>query len=258
VNARSPWDDAQIYAYVDGELDASTAARLEADSRADTVLAARIAAQRELRARLGAELDPVLAEPLPQRLREALGGAGHGEGITPIGAARARGGAVRSAWSLREWTAVAATLVLGVLVGFLASRSSGDLPFEVDRGRLVAADYLDTALSTQLAGAPPQRAAARIGMSFRAAGGEYCRTFTIEAGAGGLACRREGRWSVELLDAAAGPPGSTDGFRQASSALSPAMLGAIAALGAGDPLTADEERQRLESGWERSANEPGR
>jgi hypothetical protein len=28
------------------------------------------------------------------------------------------------------------------------------------------------------------------------------------------------------------------------------MLGAITALGAGDPLTTDEERQQIGSGWE--------
>lgn len=250
MSARSSWQDAEIYAYVDGELDAATAARLEADSRADAALAARIAEQRGLRARLRAEFDPVLDEPLPQRLGDALAGAGHGAGITPIGAARSeRGGAARPRWSLREWTAVAATLVLGVLVGLLASRSSGGLPLELDRGRLVAVDYLDTALSTQLAGAAPQGAAARIGLSFRAAGGEYCRTFATQAGPGGLACRRDGRWAVELLDAAA-PPAPTGDFRQASSALSPAMLGAISALGASDLLTPDEERQQLASGWD--------
>jgi hypothetical protein len=239
---------------VDGELDAATAARLEADSRADAALAAQIAEQRVLRARLRAEFDRVLQEPLPQRLSDALAGAGREAGVTPIGAARSARG--RAAWSLREWIAVAATLVIGVLVGVLASRSSGDLPFELDQGRLVAAAYLDTALSTQLSGEAPQRA--RIGMSFRAADGEYCRTFTIQAGAGGLACRRDGRWSVELLDAAATQPTPTDNFRQASSALTPAMLGAIAALGAGDPLTTDEERQRLESRWEKDAPEPAR
>jgi len=257
VSNRSSWDDAHIYAYVDGELDASAAARLEADSRADAALAARIAEQRALRARLRAEFDSVLKEPLPQRLSDALTGTAHDPGVTPIGVARsAHRSGTRSGWSLREWTAVAATLVLGVLVGVLASRSSGDLPFELHQGRLVAADYLDTALSTQAAGVAPQQAAAQIGLSLRAAGGEYCRTFTIQAGGGGLACRRDGRWSVELLDAAAARPAPTDDFRQASSALSPAMLGAIAALGAGEPLTVDEERQRLDSGWDRAA-EPG-
>lgn len=250
MSTRSSWDDAQIYAYVDGELDAEASARLEADSRDDAALAARISQQLQLRTLLRAEFDPVMHEPVPRRLNDALAGPQPGAAVTPIGAARKDGGrAGRAVWSLREWTAVAAMLVVGVLVGMLASRGTSDLPFETEEGRLVAADYLDTALSTQLAGAAPQGATARIGMSFRTAGGEYCRTFTLQAGAGGLACRRGERWSVELLDGAAAQPGG-DGFRQASSALSPAMLGAIAGLGAGDPLTADEERQRLASGWD--------
>jgi hypothetical protein len=250
MSTRSSWDDAQIYAYVDGELDAQTAARLEVDSRGDAALAARISRQLQLRTRLRAEFDPVVSEPVPQRLSVALAGPKPGAAVTPIGAARKDGGrAARAAWSLREWTAVAAMLAVGVFVGMFASRDTGDLPFETAEGRLVAADYLDTALSTQLAGAAPQDAAARIGMSFRTVGGEYCRTFTLQTGAGGLACRRDARWSVELLDGAAAQPGG-DGFRQASSALSPGMLGAIAALGAGDPLTEDEEQQRLASGWD--------
>jgi RNA polymerase sigma-70 factor (ECF subfamily) len=189
--------------------------------------------------------------PKEQRLSDALSGPGPGAAVTPIGAARRDAGrAARAAWSLREWSAVAATLAVGVLVGVFGSRGSGDLPFETRQGQLVAAAYLDTALSTQRSGAAPQDAAARIGMSFRAAGGEYCRTFALRTGASGLACRRDERWSLELLDGAATESAGADGFRQASSALSPAMLGAISALGAGDPLTPDEERQRLASGWD--------
>jgi hypothetical protein len=248
MSTRSSWDNAQIYAYVDGELDAETSARLEADSRTDAALAARIVQQRELRARLRAEFDPVLNEAIPQRLSDALEGPKTGAAVTPIGAARRDAGrAARAAWSAREWTAIAATLAIGFFVGIFASRGLGDLPFEMQQDRLVAADYLDTALSTQLAGTAPQDAAARIGLSFRTTDGEYCRTFALRTGTGGLACRREQRWSVELLDAV--EPG-TDGFRQASSALSPAMLSAIEALGAGEPLTADEERRQLESGWD--------
>jgi hypothetical protein len=248
MSTRSSWDDTEIYAYVDGELDAEASARLEADSRNDAALATRIAKQRELKARLHAELDPVLGEPIPQRLRDALAGSGSGAAVTPIGAARKDAGrTARAAWSPREWLAVAATLVAGVIVGMLASRGSGDLPFDTEQGRLVAADYLDAALSTQLAGAGPQDAAARIGLSFRSADGEYCRTFALRTGTGGLACRRDQRWSIELLDGAVEP--GTDGFRQASSALSPAMLSAIGALDAGEPLTEEEERQRLASGW---------
>ena len=240
------WDSAQIYAYVDGELDAESCARLEADSRADPALAARIAEQRELRTRLRAEFDPVLSERIPQSLSAALAGPERGSAVTPIGAG-AR--AARPGRPAREWLAIAASLAVGVFVGVLASRGPSGSPFETDDGRLVAAGYLSAALSTQLAGAAPEASAAAIGLSFRAAGGEYCRTFALQAGPGGLACRRDGRWSVELLDGAASQPG-TDGFRQASSALSPAILGAIEARGAGEALTADEERQRVGAGWD--------
>ena len=250
MNAGSSWRDDEIHAHVDGELDAEASARLEADSRTDTALAARIARQRELRSLLRAEFDPVLEEPIPQRLRAALAGSASAGAVTPIGAARKDAARVaRPAWSFREWGAVAATLVVGILVGSLALRGPSGLPIEAERGRLVAANALDAALSSQLAGSAPEGAAVRIGMSFRAAGGEYCRTFTLRTGAGGLACRRAGRWAVELLDAAA-QPAATDGFRQASSTLSPAMVGAIAALGAGEPLTAEEERQRRGAGWD--------
>jgi hypothetical protein len=245
MSTRSSWDSAQIYAYVDGELDADSSARLEADSRADPTLAARIAEQRELRTRLRTEFDPVLSEPIPPRLSAALTGPERGGAVTPIGAGARAARPVRP----REWLAIAASLAVGVFVGVLASRGPSGSPFEADDGRLVAAGYLDAALSTQLAGAAPEVSGAAIGLSFRAAGGEYCRTFALQAGSGGLACRRDGRWSVELLDGAASQPG-TDGFRQASSALSPAILGAIEARGAGEALTADEERQRIGAGWD--------
>ena len=53
-----------------------------------------------------------------------------------------------------------------------------------------------------------------------------------------------------LFEGTTGQPGDDGGFRQASSALTPAMLGAMNALGASDPLTADEERERLRAGWD--------
>jgi hypothetical protein len=250
MSTRSSWDDAEIHAYVDGVLDADTSVRIEAASREDPVLAGRIARQRELRTRLGAEFDLVLQEPIPPPLLEALTRPG-AESVTPIGAARKpRIGAPRPAWSLREWGAVAATLVLGAILGHLVFRGSSQLPIETEQGRLVAAGYLDRALSTQVAGTAPENAAARIGLTLHAADGQYCRTFTLQTGESGLACRRDHRWSVEVLEGAAAQPTAPGGFRQASSALSPAMLGAITALDAGDPLTADEERQRLRSGWD--------
>ena len=243
MSTQSPWDDARIHAYVDGALDSATAARLEADSRNDAALAARIARQRELSARLRAEYDPVLAEPVPQRLRDALVPSA---AVTPIGAARKA--APRASWSLREWAALAAAVVLGAVLGPFVFRGSSGLPIVSEGGRLVAAEYLDAALSTQIAGATAEDA--RIDLSFRATNGEYCRVFELRTGMGGVACRRDGRWSVEVLDASASPTSEPGGFRQASSALSPAIVSAMTTLGASEAMTLDEERQRLGSGWD--------
>jgi hypothetical protein len=138
-------------------------------------------------------------------------------------------------------------------VGF---RDSIGLPIADEGGRLVAGGYLDAALSTQSAGTTTEDALARIDLSFRATDGEYCRVFALRTGMGGVACRRDGRWSVEILDAAAAPTSEPGGFRQASSALSPAILSAMTTLGASEALTPDEERQRLGSGWDAAVTVP--
>jgi hypothetical protein len=245
----SSWDDAKIHAYVDGELDADAAARLESDSRSDAALAARIAQQRELKALLRGAFDPVLNEPVPQRLRDALTGPAPGATVTPIGAARKEPARARPVWSLREWSAMAATLVFGALLGPLLLRGPAGLPVKTTDGQLVAATYLDEALSAQLSGAAPAGAGVSVSLSFRAANGQFCRGFTLQTGASGLACRRDGHWAVQLLEGGSASP-RPDSFRQASSALSPALLRAAEALGAGDALTRDEEQQHLGSGWD--------
>lgn len=254
MSTQSPWDNARIHAYVDGALDSETAARLEADSRNDAALAARIAEQRELSARLRAEYDPVLEEPIPQRLRDALVGPNPPAAVTPIGAARKT--APRPSWSLREWGALAAAVVFGALLGPFIFRDSTDSPIANEGGRFVAAGYLDAALSTQIAGTTTEGALVRIDLSFHATGGEYCRVFALRAGMGGVACRRDGRWAVEIMDAAGTPSSEAGGFRQASSALSPAILSAMTTLGASEALTPEEERQRLGSGWDAGAAVP--
>jgi hypothetical protein len=244
------WDDMQIHAYVDGELDPQSAARLEADSRADAGLAARIARQRELRLQLHSAFDAVLDEPVPQRLRDAVGdGAPQAQVIALDSARRARMPA-RPAWSPREWGAMAATLVLGTVLGAMLFRTPGALPLETVQGQLLARGELDAALSTQPGGAVPAAGTTGIGLSLRAADGSWCRTFSLRSGSAGLACRRQDRWAVQLLeDRGAGQADATGGFRQAESSLSPALLGAIDALGGSDALTPEQEQEQLRRGW---------
>jgi len=237
------WSDEQIHAHVDGELDAQESARLETDSRADAALAARISRQRALQERLRQEFDPVVQEPVPDRLLQALDAVTAGN-VTPIGAARSPRA---RAWSWREWGAVAASLALGAILGPQLLRGP-KLPIDSAAGTMVATGYLEEALSTQLSGAAPQDNAVHIGLSFRSRGGEYCRTFTLPEGSGGLSCQRGGRWIVEVLEGSA-PGQPVPAYRQAASALSPAVLAAVSSLGATEPLSQAEERQGLESGW---------
>jgi hypothetical protein len=250
MNTRTLWDDTQIHAYVDGELDAPLAARLEADSRGDAILAARVERQRELRRLLRAQFDPVLEEPVPLPLRAAIAGHLPGAEVIPLDAARrARDSAQRPAWSLREWGAIAATLLLGTLLGAMLSGTSGDLPIETAQGRLVARGELDAALSTQLSGSV-SGPATQVGLSFRGSDGAWCRTFGLPDGQAGLACRRDGRWAVQWLDDSGTGPARPGDYRQAGTALPPALLGAIAAMGAGEALTPEQEQQQLRAGWE--------
>lgn len=244
----TPWDIEEVRAFVDGELDAPAAARLQAAAREDVALAGCIAHERRLRSALRSEFDPVLAEPVPQQLLDATAAPAGGARVVDFGATRAARPPARQRWSWREWGAMAATLVLGAWLGSLALRAPGALPLDLQQGELLARGDLDAALSTQLAGDLATRTATRIMLSVQAADGTFCRTFELR-GTTGLACRSHGRWKVQLLDGGNTATSRQDGFRQAASSLSPALVSAIEALGAGDALTRDQEQQQLRAGW---------
>jgi anti-sigma factor RsiW len=61
----NPIDDNNLQAYVDGELDAASAARIDAALVQDDLLARRVQKTRALRAQLTAAFDPVLEEMVP-------------------------------------------------------------------------------------------------------------------------------------------------------------------------------------------------
>ena len=65
-------DDQTLMAYADDELDAATRAQVEAALARDPALAARVEEHRALRAELNAAFDPVLDEPVPDRLLAAV------------------------------------------------------------------------------------------------------------------------------------------------------------------------------------------
>ncbi|HEY8003441.1 MAG TPA: hypothetical protein VIE16_04395 [Phenylobacterium sp.] len=223
-------DDERVIAYVDGELAGEARVAFEAQMSADPALAAEVARHRALAARVAVAYAPVLEEPVPPRLT-ALAGAANDRG--PIG---------RPAWP--QWAAMAACLVLGVAAGRAFWPEQG--PLAARGGELLARGALDRALTTALASEPG--GAIRVGLTFKAADGRYCRTFESPADRlAGLACRRDGRWRAQTTTAWAPPPASA--YRQAASELPPAVLAAVDGLSAGPSLDAAAERAARDRGW---------
>lgn len=184
------------------------------------------------RRRLSAAFDGVLDEPVPDRFKALL--AEPAPQVVDLGAVRAQRRAM-SSWA--AWGGMAATLVLGTLIGTRLAPSGGD-------DRLVARGEIARALDTQLASAPAGAVAVQI--SFKARDGRWCRSFSTTASAG-LACREaDGAWALQQLAAvtASGP-----GMRQAATSLPPSVLAAVDAAMAGEALNADQEKAARDAGW---------
>lgn len=230
-------DDELFFAWLDGELDADRARRVEAEVAADPALQAKADAHRRLKEGLGGAFAPIAAAPVPERLRAAARPAAT---VVDFNAARQRRRPIPAA---AQWAAMAATLAIGLVGGAMfAGRQTAPVTFE--GGRLVAAAGLEEALTTRLASAPAATGT-RIGLTYRAAGGEICRTFS-DGGASGLACREGGDWRIRGLvqDAREG----TGEFRMASGP-DPQIAAMVEESIAGQPFDAVAEQAAMERGW---------
>jgi hypothetical protein len=244
-----------LFAYVDGELDPATAARIEAALSQDAALAARVDEQRRLRELLHGRFDPVALEPVPERLLQAA--AASPAAATDIQSARRRQASppTGNSWSWREWGAMAATLVLGLMAGFAWNGPGGNQPLVTRDGGLVAAGSLADALSNQRAGRQADGSSAQIGLSIRSDNGEYCRSFTVQQAAG-LACRRGEQWAVDVVVRGNEAAGQGQ-FRQAGSSLPAAVRSAIEQRMTGEPLTEAEETAQVRAQWRKASAPAG-
>lgn len=231
----------QLAAYADGELDAAAARQAEAEIAASPDLQARLAAHRALKARLAAHFAPIAEQPVPARLRNAVGGgAGGGEGREGV-ADLAEAARARRERRLPRWTwgvvgsALAATLIVAMF-GFGARSSQGFV-----EGSL--ADALDS----QLVASQRPEAEVRILLSFRDAGGLYCRGFS-EPSRAGIACREERGWRFhKIVGDGDGAPRSGE-YRQAGSGEAQ-VLAAIQEMADGPALDAQAEREAMHQEW---------
>ena len=249
------WSDDILMAYADGELEPGPRGELERAMAADASLRDRVAALQAQRERLKAAYAPVLDEPMPDRLSALLEvpapvptPARAAAGVVSLDAARAARNPRRALGSGAQWGGMAASVVLGVLIGTNLTRGGADPSIAVQNGQLVAGGAIGQALSTQLASEPTAGAPVAVQLSFVDKDGSFCRSFSTDAVAG-VACRQGDAWAVQTLVAAerqtAGP------MRQAASTLPRAVLDAVDQRIDGSALDASREKQARDRGWQR-------
>ncbi|HTV78248.1 MAG TPA: zf-HC2 domain-containing protein [Steroidobacteraceae bacterium] len=238
--------DEMLMAYADGELAATERAQVEAALAADPELRRRVAAHRTLRTRLSATYDPVLEEPVPDRLASLVRAASPGPQTARVIPFPGRSTPSRP-W--RQWGSLAAGLVLGALLWQFGARALLSGPVIDRNGELLAAGSLARALSNQLAAGQSPSTPVQMGVSFLSRAGDYCRTFRLRGteGIAGLACRQQSEWRLQVLAHTADTPASQ--YRQAASALPPAVLQAVTDSIAGEPLDAADEERALAHAW---------
>ena len=244
------YDDETLMAYADGELDAKLRAEISTAIDSDPALARRVEQQRALRARVTGAFTKVLDQPVPERLVAAARGK-----PTPV-SAEDRGKVLQfparasrplaAPWRAREWAAMAASLVLGLLLSWRMFAPSNPEIMVAGKDALLARGALASALDSQLASEQGAEEPVLIGLTFKARDGNFCRSFTMRVTrTAGLACRVGDDWQVAATDTV---PASGQ-MQQASSALPAAILSAVETRVDGAALDAEAERAAQRSGW---------
>jgi len=255
------WTDSSLMAFADGEMDTGQSTQLQAALMADNALQQRLVAITEQRARVAAAFAPVMDEPVPDRLSQLLRAPASAKPISHVidwHAARAKkeprgteptvSSVAPAASTWAQWGGMAASIVLGVLIGAQIKPPMDDPHLGLQGGKLVASGIIEKSLTTQLASESGSGTPVTVQLSFVDKRGQYCRTFST-AHMAGLACQEQGRWAVQHLAALDAAP-HTD-MRQASSALPRTLLDAVDQRIAGDALDANSERSARAQGWRR-------
>jgi hypothetical protein len=230
-------EDIDFYRWIDGELSGEASAAMEARVAADPALARLAAQHRALNAGLRGAFDPVASAPIPERLSRLL----EPSNVVDFKAARERRGSARS-WTMQA-AALAASLAIGFVVGN-RSEAGGDAAISRSGGQMVASNELAKALDVRLASAPAA-GEPRIGLTYRNAAGQWCRSFT-DAGSSGLACRKGETWQIRGLFGSGEGQGAQ--YRMAAGA-DPRLMEMVDEGMKGEPLDPQEEEAAVRSGW---------
>lgn len=246
--------DTMLRAYLRGALTVAEMDAIDAALALDPALALRMEALIEdddpADALVRDAFAPIERAPVPERLTAAVRDAtpNHGN-VVDFGAAQAGRRATR--WSWPQLGAMAASLAIGVVVGQGMFQGSGPggtaLVVASADGAQIApqfAAFLDSNPSgqrTTLAG----DARGEVILSFRSVDGQLCRQFLVAQGDGltdALACRDQGRWTAEAVSRRAPVAGDV---KTASGDAAPAVIAAVDAIFAGEPLVGEAEQAAL-------------
>lgn len=248
--------DEMLMAYADGELDAAQRVEVERAIAADAQLAVRVKRHQALRQQVKGAFEQVLAEPIPERLTAALrksAAPGPNDNVVSFKQRQqqlklAQQARLRAQWSWPQWTAMAASLVVGALIGIVALNTKNSDVITARNGSLMASGNLANALSSQLSTASNKQI--QMKLSFKTRSGEYCRSFVVkqQQSMAGLACRNGDEWRVPVLAAASG---SDSTYRQAGSELPPAVMQWIDAERDGEALDRAEEESARQAEWKK-------
>lgn len=241
--------DEQLMTYADGEGDSELRQEVEQALARDPQLVTRLRQHQALRQRLSSAYEHALSEPIPDRLLAALQpGQQPDSKIVPF---KPRQPSRRTRpWP--QWTAMAASLIVGVLIGLFAVNQRNGSLVVAEQNQLVARGRLADALDTQPAGAQQGSAGIQMNVSFKNHAGEYCRTFMAQEQAlAGLACHTQDAWQLRELSTSL-KSNDASAYRQAGSAMPATVLTAVDQQISGDPLDAAAESQAIESHWQPS------
>lgn len=236
--------DEMLMQLADGELDTDTAARVR-DALADdadmrdrfTLYAATRSAAREA-------FDPVLREPVPDRLMRAVLAAD----TRPRRAAP---------WArLQDWLEGFATMPRLALAGVAVALVAAPLGYLAGQrgaqhagpGFAVPPALLARALEATPSGGSLADAGLRVApLATHPAGALFCRDFAAESAGQrllGVACREDGAWRLRAMVAL--PPGDV---ARPASADDPLLATLLERLDAAAPLSAEAEAALIGRGW---------
>lgn len=237
------YDDETLMRRIDGELSPDEGTAIDTAAASDPALAARLDAMRGLRS-LARDAFPIGPDARDQDLARLIAASSQPR-PSPLASVGAWFKDAFAPQRAPAWGALAAAaFVAGVVI---APQLSRDAPALINDAGQIGDPALVRVLDQRLASQGPDASGRAIGLTFQDASGRWCRSFNdAKARLGGLACRQDDAWAVQVMAPLAAAQGD---IRTASSDTPAPVLAAIDTALAGDVVDASAEAEARDGGW---------